>query len=282
MRMLQPRPPRAWLAVLASVALPALSPGSSDAQNPPVSFVITAEPQNLVNGSLKLYPGQTPASVWLKVVNGTSQASLIQSNLTWTSSDSTVVRLIPISSSGRQASGLQDGSATITVTAQSPGAWGPVSASLPVIVGTGVKADPAPGRVAARPGAILQRSPGPVTAGEKATTTVLRHPEGAVIRERPMGAPPSVTVTAVTPTSVTLSWQPVPEAIGYKVVEGPATSTKVLSTDSITTFTHKGLAPNTQYQYTVFSMYGPGQVQSAPASTVSATTLPIPRPQRTP
>jgi Fibronectin type III domain len=94
--------------------------------------------------------------------------------------------------------------------------------------------------------------------------------------DKPLGtAPGGVRVSAVTPTSVTLSWQAVPGVLGYTVVRGPATSTEWLNTDPITTtsFTHQGLAPNTTVQYTVFSEYGvDGQFRNAPAPSVSATT----------
>lgn len=157
MQMLRPNVPSAALAAFASVAHLFSNPGSSSAQEP-VTFAISAEPENLVSGSLKLSVGQAQVPVWATVVSGTNQASLAQSTMTWTSSDTTVVRLTQISNTGQHVAGLRDGAATIRSTAKS-WAWGPVVATLQVIVGTGQSAPGVATRALARPGVIIERAP---------------------------------------------------------------------------------------------------------------------------
>ena len=178
MQLLRPNVPSAALAVFASAAQLFSSTGSASAQEP-VAFVISAEPENLVSGSLKLLVGQAQVPVWATVVSGTNQASLAQSTMTWTSSDTTVVRLTQISNTGRHVAGLRDGTATISSTAKS-WAWGPVVATLQVIVGTGQSAAGVATRAEARPGVIMERAPrapasnNPVVATRPGVTVISR------------------------------------------------------------------------------------------------------------
>jgi len=83
-------------------------------------------------------------------------------------------------------------------------------------------------------------------------------------------APSNVTVSAVTPTSVTLTWSAVTGAVRYRVVQtagGVANQTTVTSTS----VTIGGLQPGTSYSFQVFAIDAQGQ-QSQPSNTVTATT----------
>jgi chitodextrinase len=83
-------------------------------------------------------------------------------------------------------------------------------------------------------------------------------------------APTNVSASAVTPTSVTLTWSAVPRAVRYRVVQtsgGLANQATVTST----TATISGLQPGTSYSFQVFAIDAQGQ-QSPPSNTVTVTT----------
>jgi mannan endo-1,4-beta-mannosidase len=83
-------------------------------------------------------------------------------------------------------------------------------------------------------------------------------------------APTNVSASAVTPTSVTLTWSAVTGAVRYRVVQtsgGLANQTTVTST----TATISGLTPATSYSFQVYAIDAQGQ-QSQPSNTVTVTT----------
>ena len=81
---------------------------------------------------------------------------------------------------------------------------------------------------------------------------------------------PTLSEVGTTATSVDLSWTAPRGATSYVItVDGTAQSPV-----TITTFTHTGLTPETEYTYTVTST--DGTTTSAPSNEISATTDPLP------
>ena len=87
-------------------------------------------------------------------------------------------------------------------------------------------------------------------------------------------APPSLTATATSPTSVALSWAPATDAVGvtgYSVLRGGALVGTVNGTT--TTFNDPGVLASTTYSYTVTATDAAANV-SAPSPAAGVTTPP--------
>lgn len=85
--------------------------------------------------------------------------------------------------------------------------------------------------------------------------------------------PPKFTMEAIACNAVKLSWKKVPNALDYKIVrrvDGSDDYNEAGHTTG-TTFTDKGLKPNTKYYYRVYARYG--SVVSPKQTGVSITTL---------
>jgi hypothetical protein len=89
----------------------------------------------------------------------------------------------------------------------------------------------------------------------------------------PPPAPSAPTVTGVTSTSVSLSWNPVSTATSYAVQRSTDGThfTSVAAGLTSTTYTDGGLSPSTIYYYTVTASNAGGT--SPPSGATSATTL---------
>jgi fibronectin type 3 domain-containing protein len=87
-----------------------------------------------------------------------------------------------------------------------------------------------------------------------------------------LSSPDGLTVTGQTAESISLSWQSVPDATGYKVYHGPDpdTVTEYVAEISSTFYTVTGLGVNTAYYFTVSSVNESGE--SLPSAAVRGTT----------
>ncbi len=88
--------------------------------------------------------------------------------------------------------------------------------------------------------------------------------------------PTALTVSNSTGTSITLTWNAVPGAMSYRVLEamsptGPFLPATSVGTTTGTSATVTGLAPNTVYSFQVIAVDANGN-QSAPSNTVTAST----------
>ncbi|MFF8833582.1 chitinase [Streptomyces sp. NPDC015131] len=85
---------------------------------------------------------------------------------------------------------------------------------------------------------------------------------------RPPAAPAGLTAGRPGPTSVPLSWSPVPDATSYHVYRGTQRALTVTGTSATVT----GLAPSTPYRFEVTAVNAAGE--SARSAAVTATTAP--------
>jgi fibronectin type 3 domain-containing protein len=96
----------------------------------------------------------------------------------------------------------------------------------------------------------------------------------------PPGVPANVTATAVSPSSITISWPAVPDAGTYQVYRSTGSSVSYIQLggwSSSTSYTDTWLIPDTEYHYKVAASngYGVGSQSSAvSAETFSPSTLP--------
>jgi len=89
-----------------------------------------------------------------------------------------------------------------------------------------------------------------------------------------LGTPTGVTLTAITSSSITVSWSLVSGAIGYNIYRSASSSGTYTQIGTVTTtsYTNTGLSANTTYYYKV-SAYISSNVEGEQSSIVSATTL---------
>ena len=81
---------------------------------------------------------------------------------------------------------------------------------------------------------------------------------------------PSNIHTTVTSTSIVLTWDEVPDAIGYKLeVDG-----EIINNGLSTTYIHSGLEPNTQHSYRVRAIKADGPGEWSPLLTQSTLLMP--------
>jgi hypothetical protein len=88
-----------------------------------------------------------------------------------------------------------------------------------------------------------------------------------------LASPEGLAVTGQTENSITLSWQAVPDATGYKVYKGSGSGSVneyVAETDSAT-YTVTGLAANTSYYFAVSAVHESGE--SLPSAAVQGETF---------
>lgn len=92
-------------------------------------------------------------------------------------------------------------------------------------------------------------------------------------------APTNVVVSDKTSASLTLSWDPVPDAVSYIISKGTAPGNEVFFTHSPAnppSFVGEHLTPDTQYSWTVRAVVG--KLFSNPSNEVVDTTKPPPAP----
>ena len=88
----------------------------------------------------------------------------------------------------------------------------------------------------------------------------------------PPGAPSGLTATAVSPTSVHLSWNPVDIATAYQVLRSTGSGFSPVGAPTAATFDDNGASPATSYSYEVKATNPAGT--SPPSKRVSVTTPP--------
>ena len=103
---------------------------------------------------------------------------------------------------------------------------------------------------------------------EEGIETEWSAPVSATTLEAPPGSPANIVATA-DENSVTVSWDPVPGALGYEVEADGA----VTDNGTETTYTHSNLTPNTQHTYRIRAMNagGPGNW----STPVTKSTRPV-------
>jgi len=83
-----------------------------------------------------------------------------------------------------------------------------------------------------------------------------------------------LTANAVSPFEIDLSWNPVTDAVEYKVYRGTNGTFTAVATVNTTYYADTGLAPNTTYYYYVTAIDRAGN-EGPPSDVVSNTTLPL-------
>ncbi len=114
---------------------------------------------------------------------------------------------------------------------------------------------------------------------------LVQQPGGVVIAEREYmiagGPPGQVQVTAIGPRSLTLTWQPVDSAMGYRLHLARQGESEYLGGAVITeaTATAGSLLPGTTYSFKVSAVYPPEmRLRPGTSAPVSATTAPAAAP----
>jgi len=95
------------------------------------------------------------------------------------------------------------------------------------------------------------------------------------ITGKTMAAPPTgVNASALSASSINISWNPVSSASTYKIYYEQGTSTNKILLEQVTgtSYTHAGLLSNTSYHYYIIATNSEGD--SAYSTAASATTLP--------
>ncbi|MDR0720331.1 MAG: fibronectin type III domain-containing protein, partial [Treponema sp.] len=102
---------------------------------------------------------------------------------------------------------------------------------------------------------------------DKSTTVVSARAEISSL-----ASPGGLSVTGRTETSISLSWQPAPDATGYKVYRGLSsnTVTDYVTETASTSYTVTGLTENTSYYFAVSAVNENGE--SLPSTAVQGTT----------
>ena len=98
--------------------------------------------------------------------------------------------------------------------------------------------------------------------------------EPSVMGKTMAAAPTGVSASAISASSINISWNPVSSALNYKIYyeQGASTNKILLEQVTGTSYTHNGLLSNTSYRYYIIATNSEGD--SAYSTAASATTLP--------
>jgi len=98
--------------------------------------------------------------------------------------------------------------------------------------------------------------------------------EPSIMGKTMAAAPTGVSASAISASSINISWNPVSSALNYKIYYEQGTSSNKILLEQVTgtSYTHTGLLSNTSYRYYIIATNSEGD--GAYSTAASATTLP--------